>query len=219
MSPIPDHKREPSPIDDFIVPGIKPPAYSDGRAFLGDFIETPARKYIHAAADRFDNEYDTIRAVRDSRYKYLRNYNLDKAYYLPLPYREQMPIMRELLQLNEQGKLNRFQAQWFREQKPLEELFDTDIDPYELQNLAQDPAYSNKLKELSDELDSWLLEVDDLGFTPENELIEHFWPGGVHKLNAHVGNRGGNVARVSFFIFPQLGFALRGPYFFLQKDQ
>ena len=162
--------------------GIKPPAYSDGRAFLGDFIETPARKYIHAAADRFDNEYDTIRAVRDSRYKYLRNYNLDKAYYLPLPYREQMPIMRELLQLNEQGKLNRFQAQWFREQKPLEELFDTEIDPYELENLAQDPAYSNKLKELSDELDSWLLEIDDLGFTPENELIEHFWPGGIQPV-------------------------------------
>ena len=162
--------------------GIKPPAYSDGRAFLGDFVETPTREYIHAAADRFDNEYDTIRAVRDSRYKYLRNYNLDKAYYLPLPYREQMPIMRELLQLNEQGKLNRFQAQWFREQKPLEELFDTDIDPYELANLAQDPAYSNKLKELSDELDSWLLEVDDLGFTPENELIEHFWPGGVQPV-------------------------------------
>ena len=162
--------------------GIEPPAYSDGRAFLGDFVETPTREYIHAAADRFDNEYDTIRAVRDSRYKYLRNYNLDKAYYLPLPYREQMPIMRELLQLNEQGKLNRFQAQWFREQKPLEELFDTDIDPYELQNLAQDPAYSNKLKELSDELDSWLLEVDDLGFTPENELIEHFWPGGVQPV-------------------------------------
>ena len=162
--------------------GIEPPAYSDGRAFLGDFVETPTREYIHAAADRFDNEYDTIRAVRDSRYKYLRNYNLDKAYYLPLPYREQMPIMRELLQLNEQGKLNRFQAQWFREQKPLEELFDTEIDPYELENLAQDPAYSNKLKELSDELDSWLLEVDDLGFTPENELIEHFWPGGVQPV-------------------------------------
>ena len=162
--------------------GIEPPTYSDGRAFLGDFVETPTREYIHAAADRFDNEYDTIRAVRDSRYKYLRNYNLDKAYYLPLPYREQMPIMRELLQLNEQGKLNRFQAQWFREQKPLEELFDTDIDPYELENLAQDPAYSNKLKELSDELDSWLLEVDDLGFTPENELIEHFWPGGVQPV-------------------------------------
>ena len=162
--------------------GIEPPTYSDGRAFLGDFVETPTREYIHAAADRFDNEYDTIRAVRDSRYKYLRNYNLDKAYYLPLPYREQMPIMRELLQLNEQGKLNRFQAQWFREQKPLEELFDTDIDPYELQNLAQDPAYSNKLKELSDELDSWLLEIDDLGFTPENELIEHFWPGGIQPV-------------------------------------
>ncbi|MDG2140967.1 MAG: sulfatase, partial [Gammaproteobacteria bacterium] len=65
--------------------GIEPPDYSDGRAFLGEFVETPKRQYVHAAADRFDNQYDTIRAVRDSRYKYLRNYNLDQPYYLPLP--------------------------------------------------------------------------------------------------------------------------------------
>ena len=158
--------------------GIRPPSYSDGRAFLGEFVETPPRNYIHAAADRFDNEYDTIRAVRDSQFKYLRNYNLDKAYYLPLPYREQMPIMQELLRLNEQGKLNQSQAQWFRQQKPLEELFDIENDPHELQNLAEDPAYSEKLIELRVELDSWLSEFKDLGFEPEEELIKEFWPGG-----------------------------------------
>ena len=158
--------------------GIRPPSYSDGRAFLGEFVETPPRNYIHAAADRFDNEYDTIRAVRDSRFKYLRNYNLDKPYYLPLPYREQMPIMQELLRLNEQGKLNQNQAQWFRHQKPLEELFDIENDPHELQNLAEDSAYSDKLIELRVELDSWLSGFKDLGFKPEDELIKELWPGG-----------------------------------------
>ena len=162
--------------------GIRPPSYSDGRAFLGKFVETPRRNYIHAAADRFDNEYDTIRAVRDSRFKYLRNYNLDKPYYLPLPYREQMPIMQELLRLNEQGQLNQNQAQWFRHQKPREELFDIENDPHELQNLAEDPAYSDKLIELRVELDSWLSGFKDLGFKPEDELIKELWPGGTQPI-------------------------------------
>ena len=162
--------------------GIRPPSYSDGRAFLGEFVETPPRNYIHAAADRFDNEYDTIRAVRDSRFKYLRNYNLDKPYYLPLPYREQMPIMQELLRLNEQGQLNQNQAQWFRHQKPREELFDIENDPHELQNLAEDPAYSDKLIELRVELDSWLSGFKDLGFKPEDELIKELWPGGTQPI-------------------------------------
>ena len=158
--------------------GIQPPDYSDGRAFLGEFVETPKRQYVHAAADRFDNQYDTIRAVRDSRYKYLRNYNLDQPYYLPLPYREQMPIMQELLKLNERGDLTDIQSQWFRLQKPLEELFDTDNDPHELHNLAGDRRYEEKLSELGNEMNEWLANINDLGFVPERELIANFWPQG-----------------------------------------
>lgn len=158
--------------------GVKPPDYVDGRAFVGEFSNTPERRYVHSAADRFDNQYDTIRAVRDSRFKYLRNYNLDKPYYLPLPYREQMAIMQELLRLGERNELNEFQAQWFRSQKPPEELFDTDNDPFELQNLARDPRYADKLEELRGEMDAWLGQINDLGFMPELELIEHLWPDG-----------------------------------------
>ena len=162
--------------------GIRPPKYVDGRAFLGDFVQTPKRNYIHAASDRFDNQYDTIRAVRDSRFKYLRNYNLDQPYYLPLPYREQMAIMQELLILRERGELTEIQSQWFRNQKPLEELFDTYNDPYELHNLADDPKYREKLSELGAEMDAWLSDINDLGFIPEQELIDSFWPEGVQPI-------------------------------------
>ena len=158
--------------------GIRPPNYVDGRAFIGKFSNTPKRRYVHSAADRFDNQYDTIRAVRDSRFKYLRNYNLDKPYYLPLPYREQMAIMQELLRLEESGSLNEIQAQWFRSQKSPEELFDVDNDPYELRNLADDPHYADKLVELRTEMDLWLGQINDLGFMPELELIEKLWAGG-----------------------------------------
>ena len=157
--------------------GIEPPEYVDGRAFAGEFQSSESRQYIHAAADRFDRQYDTIRAVRDDRFKYLRNYHPERRYYLPLTYREQMPIMQELLRLRDHNGLTGAQSQWFRESKPAEELFDTLADPHELTNLALDPAYSDKLLELRAELDRWLSGFDDKGMMPEPDLINEIWPG------------------------------------------
>ena len=51
---------------------ILPPKNQQGMAFEGKFKSTNRRLYIHAAADRFDEHYDMIRAVRDKRYKYLK---------------------------------------------------------------------------------------------------------------------------------------------------
>ena len=157
--------------------GIEPPEYVDGRAFAGEFQSSESRQYIHAAADRFDRQYDTIRAVRDDRFKYLRNYHPERGYYLPLTYREQMPIMQELLRLREQDGLTEAQSQWFRESKPAEELFDTLADPHELTNLALDPAYGDKLLELRAELDRWLSGFDDKGMMSEPDMINEIWPG------------------------------------------
>ena len=157
--------------------GIEPPAYVDGQAFLGPYAASAPRAYIHAAADRFDESYDMIRAVRDERFKYLRNFEPDKGYYLPLAYREQMPVMQELLRMRDEGALDDIQAQWFREAKPEEELFDTETDPHELRNLADDPEYADKLAELRAECDRWMEEIDDKGLMPEGEFIETIWPG------------------------------------------
>ena len=41
----------------------------------------------------------------------------DRPYYLPVKYREQMAIMKELLRLKEINSLDTYQAQWFREKK------------------------------------------------------------------------------------------------------
>jgi arylsulfatase A-like enzyme len=156
--------------------GIEPPDYVDGRAFLGEFADSGNRDYVHAAADRFDSEYDTIRAVRDKRFKYLRNFNPEKPYYLPLTYREQMPVMQELLRMRDAGELNETQAQWFKTSKEEEELFDVENDPYELNNLAGDISYAEKLTELRNELDSWMSYIDDKGLMPEVDLINSMWP-------------------------------------------
>ena len=60
--------------------GIAPKDYMQGQAFLGTFKAEQERKYIHAAADRFDEFTDAIRAVRDKRFKYIRNYRPQQPY-------------------------------------------------------------------------------------------------------------------------------------------
>ncbi|MEM6763440.1 MAG: sulfatase-like hydrolase/transferase [Bacteroidota bacterium] len=155
--------------------GQEPPAYLDGKSFLGEYTAEP-RKYLHAAADRFDAVYDMIRAVRDRRYKYLKNFQPEKSYYLPVKYREQMPVMQELLRMREAGELNETQALWFGETKVEEELFDTENDPHELHNLANDPAHQDKLQELRAECERWMAEIEDKGLMEEEDFIQTIWP-------------------------------------------
>ncbi|MGK7395803.1 MAG: sulfatase family protein [Candidatus Cyclobacteriaceae bacterium M3_2C_046] len=157
--------------------GIEPPDYLHGRAFLGEYEAQKKRNYIHAAADRLDEFTDAIRAVRDKRFKYIRNYRPEQGYYLPVAYREQIPTMKELLRLRDEGKLNEAQSQWFRKNKPAEELFDTQNDPHELKNLANDPEYQDKLKELSAEMDRWLTSIGDKPNMPEKQLVLELWDG------------------------------------------
>jgi hypothetical protein len=163
---------------------IEPPEYMQGRAFEGAYKAANERKYIHAAADRFDEQYDMIRAVRDKRFKYLKNLQSEKPYYLPLEYRERMATMQELLRLRDDGKLNEVQMQWFRDTKPEEELFDTVNDPHELNNLADDPDFQDKMSELRHECQRWMEDTNDKGFIPETDLIQQFWPNGEQPLTA-----------------------------------
>ncbi|WP_083631286.1 sulfatase family protein [Labilibacter marinus] len=157
--------------------GIKPPEHIQGQAFLGNYEADSKRKYIHAAADRFDEVTDAIRAVRDQRFKYIRNYRPKQGYYLPLAYREKIPTMQELLRMRNEGTLDEVQMQWFRESKSVEELYDCQEDPHELKNLASNPAFKSKLKELSNEMDRWITEIGDQPNLPEAKLIEQLWQG------------------------------------------
>ena len=136
-----------------------------------------ARDYVFAAADRFDGFTDTIRAVKDKRFKYIRNYRPEQGYYLPVTYRERIPTMQTLLALHEQDKLNEAQVQWFRQNKPKEELFDTVNDPHELHNLAADPKYAPELKRFRAVLAQWLERTGDDPEMAEADLIKQLWHG------------------------------------------
>lgn len=160
--------------------GIQPPSHLDGQAFLGPYKASQPRKYIHAAADRFDEKSDIIRAVRNHKYKYIKYYKPELPMLLRVNYRDQMPIMQELHRLNEAGQLNEIQRQWFRSTKPEEELFDTEADPHEVHDLATNPDYKAVLEELRAENERWTHSFDDTGLIPETELQAKLWPDGHH---------------------------------------
>ena len=157
--------------------GVKIPDTMQGQAFLGSQKNQTPRKYIYAARDRMDSEYDRVRAVSDGRFKYIRNYMPEKPNYQNVRFRLQNPLMPHLLNLHEQGKLTPDQARWFASTKPLEELYDTQADPYEFKNLANDPGHAGKLNELRASHEQWLADYGDLGAVNEMEMVRTWWKG------------------------------------------
>jgi arylsulfatase A-like enzyme len=153
------------------------PGFMQGRGFLRPDAG-PRRRYIHAARDRMDTgDLDRRRAVRDKRFKYIRNYHPERAAAFPSEYRMSQRIQQELWALHEEGSLTGAPALWFEAPRPAEELFDTRIDPHEIENLVRDPVHARTLERLRGELDRWLAQTGDLGAIPEDEMIEQMWPG------------------------------------------
>lgn len=150
--------------------GAPVPTEMQGQVFLGPNT-VPERKYIFAARDRMDETYDRIRAVRDRRFKYIRNFEPQLPYAQRIQFMELMPTMRVWREWNAAGRLQGSQRLFFALTKPPEELYDLDTDPHELRNLAGESEHDTKLKELRAALDQWMTETKDLGAVPEKELI------------------------------------------------
>ncbi|MBA4386676.1 MAG: sulfatase [Verrucomicrobia bacterium] len=159
------------------IAGVGVPSHMQGRAFLGPAAEPP-RKYVHASRDRHDEAYDMVRAVRDRRFKYIRNYHPELPYLPWVPYLNRHPIMQEMWRLHLEGKLKGPQKLMFAPGRPAEELYDCKTDPHEIRNLAGDPAYRRNLVRLRAALDEWLDEVGDMGEIPEAEMVRRWYPAG-----------------------------------------
>ncbi|MFD2203339.1 sulfatase [Shivajiella indica] len=157
--------------------GILPPVYMHGRAFLGEYKTKMPHKYAFGSADRFDEAVDMSRSVIDGRFVYIRNFRPELPLVYRNAYREQIDMTRTLIEMDQGGELKGDVAYIFMKTKQEEELYDLVSDPYEVKNLAQDRAYREKLLELRNALTSWQLEVGDLGFVPEYDLVQMMWPG------------------------------------------
>jgi len=154
------------------IVGLEIPKVYQGIAFLGSKKSKNKRNYSYSASDRFDEVTDRIRAVKTKKYKYIRNYDTNKPHALNNSYRTQMALMRHLTALNESNLLSAEQKLWFNVPKNLEEFYDLENDPFELNNLIGEKKYSKEIENLRIQLDNWIDQINDPVNIPENELVK-----------------------------------------------
>ena len=165
--------------------GIKPPSFLDGKAFLGKY-KTKPRNYAFGSADRFDESTDMQRSVIDGRFVYIKNFMPELPLIYRNKYREQVSMNKKIIQMDRDDELIGDSKYIFMKSKQDEELYDLKFDPYEVDNIVNNPDYIDKLIELRNALNTWQYEIDDKGFTNESELINEFWPNMIQPITKPV---------------------------------
>lgn len=193
--------------------GISVPEQMDGTPFLGTDIslkQLNARDEVYGYGDRFDELYAFNRTVRKGNFKYSRNFQPYHPKSLYAFYRYKQAAFREWRQLYDTGKLNAVQSRFF-EPQGAEELYDLSVDPYETHNLADDPLYGSKLKELRKLLKVKMIGESDLGFFPECEWLERgrLNPCRFGQDNSAVIKRYSDLADLELYPFTEVEFSLR----------
>lgn len=132
---------------DFI--GAEIPEGIEGKSFLPILKDAnlPFRREIFTEKNYHDI-YDPMRCVRTKEFKYIHNFEPSESLY-------QMPIDIERSLsgqiLKDKIKLKRF----------IEEFYELEKDPLELNNLAYNPAYNDVLLEFRLKLHNWMKKTDD----------------------------------------------------------
>ncbi len=150
------------------VAGIEPPDYMQGSAFLGPFTAA-APEYLHGFRGRMDERDDLVRAVRDQRFVYVRNYLPHLADGQHVAYMFQTPTTQAWKRLYDAGELPPEQAA-FWEPRSAEELYDLRADPDEVVNLAGSPQHRDILQRMRLAQRRHAIATVDLGFLPEAEM-------------------------------------------------
>ncbi|MGL4400133.1 MAG: sulfatase-like hydrolase/transferase [Luteolibacter sp.] len=151
------------------ITGSPVPKEMQGNIFLGEKSEIP-REHIFMARERMDEAPDMQRAVRDGRYLYIRNYECFRPNGQFLEYLWKAPSMQAWEKYHRAGKTDALTGAFFRP-KPVEELFDCQMDPDNVRNLATDPAQAERLTKMRDDLKKQQTKTVDCGFLPEGALV------------------------------------------------
>jgi len=150
--------------------GVDIPDYMQGRAFLGE-ARKPEPEYIFGIRDRVDEVLELSRSVHDRKYLYIRNFYPHRARMQRSFFSEITPIRQELRRLDKEGKLEGDKAWLMKDSVPVEELYDTQADPHQMNNLIDSPEYRDTANRMRKTLLNWIIESKDTAFLPEQEMI------------------------------------------------
>ncbi|MDF1824803.1 MAG: sulfatase [Verrucomicrobiales bacterium] len=146
--------------------GIEIPDQIQGQSFLND--DAPGRKRIYAAKDRTGEIRDRIRTVRSRDFKYIRNFVHDIPY---IPVNRYTLLVESTVSVimthSERNGTDNYISSLSAGHRPPEEFYDLRNDPFEMNNLAEDPEYADMITDFRSDLDRWVIESKDTGVVPE----------------------------------------------------
>ena len=158
--------------------GIKLPEWYEGRNLFAKDFEP--RQWVASAKDRLDHTIDRVRTIRTEKFRYTRNYKLDRILLQP-QYRDGQDYLKNLKELYAAGKLSDDLKRIYFGERPKEELYDVSKDPAQVNNLVGDPKFAKELNRHRKLLDTWLAK-GDLGADEESpNALRHngdTWQGG-----------------------------------------
>ncbi len=148
--------------------GIELPEWVEGQDLFGAVVKP--REFVATARDRCDHTIERIRSIRTDRFRYTRNYLLDRVLLQP-QYRDPRPFVQFLRDAYADGSLDPKLAEIYFGERPAEELYDVVEDPAQLNNLVNDAAYRQELNRHRKLMDGWLAKGDlGAGEEPDIEL-------------------------------------------------
>ena len=134
---------------------------AQGISFLPTFTDPKAIVRKHAFSEHNWHDYEAHgRAVRSEGYLYIRNERPNKPWQGPAD-SVASPSHQALLAARKTGELTPAQRDVFLSPRHREELYRTETDPLQLDNLSDKPDHAAVNKRLSELLDAWMQETAD----------------------------------------------------------
>lgn len=144
------------------------PAYLQGRPFAGPGAgRTPPRDVALAFRGINGGRWDPVRALRDERYLYVRNFLPHRPAGQRQDYQWRMPGQQAWELAYRDGRCDALQSRFWQPRLP-EELYDLAVDPEQTRNLADDPGHAAALERLRRRLREELETAGDIAFTPNS---------------------------------------------------
>lgn len=148
--------------------GQPKPTQMQGRAFLGTHrVEPEENPMVFLFADRFDGIQGMRRGLTNGRFKYIRRFTPHLPAAPCSKYSLSMPGWIAWQQAWRDGKLQPEYNKLWEAPQSVEELYDLSADPWEVNNLANDPAQTARLTEFRKRLQAEMTSVQDTGVIPE----------------------------------------------------